>query len=468
MAVQTQSGGNSMLWWGRQAAQTAYNPKNINSKRYVPITNAPTDKGGASTTLGAGHIIHKRFAFTGLGLALASEQSTSATIVGRSSSVKRSSGQLWCEGDITTEMLADDILHYHRVIQNVTPVSAVVAGAAAVVQTGVALSYTNNVLSYPSQVILPKDSLATADVVEIIGTRKIGLSNDEVRPIREVLTITDGTVDKKSTKYFNSISSIEKTTGTGDIAIGDLAFDTGTHKNTIDGFGDNLSEGVTVMERIGLVPHVAYDVLFNTFGVEISDSIIATIGCIGGPFYPRRMIETGTAEQLVIPSNSKWLNGAHYPLTDLNFQPAWGSLLQFGGDIVDVISGGVAINLNLESKQYYRSSRFRNKPKRSTTPREITAAPTVFFESGDAAADVFLRWEDIYIDNETSDMTLNLYNWLDNGRQFRIQYSVKAMQLVEVPTVTAEDAADIERVLSFLSTETPEIKVEVWGNEYKE
>ena len=500
MPVRPQAGGNSMLWWGNQKPQTAYDPRDINSKEYIPITAAP-NKNASESERGAGNIKHRRFLFTGLGLYLASEQTQSVTIQGHTSSSKRTGGQLWCEGDYNMELIPNELIDYYRVIQNAQPDHAAgngkfTAGTAALAAMRVKDNAQESLPSYVKSSSKDSDGLfssepassdrnfdlnipsrvkiamtATAGELILTGFRRIGLPNDEIRPVREVIkTDATGTAYTSST-YWTKGPKVEFKPNADSVTsnpIGAITFDTGTFKSETDGFGDNLSEGVTIMQRIGVVPHVAYDVLFNTFNIEITDGILATCGMIGGPFFARRMIETGAEEKLVIPDDSLWL-GDDYPISALlNFQPAWGSLLRFGGKIVNVISGGIGVNLNLESKQYYRASRFRNKPKRSTTPREITATPRVFFESGDEASDIFDRWEDYYVDNTTSEMTLDSYNWLDNGKEYRVKYTIKGMQLVEVPTLSVEDAADIERDLSFLATETPEMKVEFWADEYKE
>ena len=492
MPVRPQSGGNSMLWWGEQKPQNNYDPRDINSKEYIPITAAPNDN-SEEAHRGPGNIKHRRFLFTGLGLYLASEQTTSATISGRSSSAKRTGGQLWCEGDYSMELIPNELIDYYRIVQNGQASHAAGKGkfefktdpeGAGTIPTFVpetakvndafisrpATENRNFDLDFPSRVTV--NMSATEGTLTFVGFRRIGLPSDEIRPVRETIRTDDTKTAYTSKHYFTKYSHTEFVPDDDSVSANPIdaatPFASGTYYSAVDGFGDNLSNGITIMQRIGVVPHVAYDVLFNTFNVEITDGILATAGAIGGPFFPRRMIETGFEEKLIIPDDSLWLNEEHYPIGQLNFQPAWGSLLRFGGRIVNVISGGVGVNLNLESKQYYRASRFRNKPKRSSTPREVTATPRVFFESGDQASDVFERWEDVYVDNKTSEMILDSYNWLDNGKQYHVRYTIKGMQLVEVPALTVEDQSDIERDLSFLSTETPEMKVEFWADEYKE
>lgn len=497
MANQTQGGGNSTLWWGRQPPQNNYDPRDINSKPFVPITADPYN-GVGERKRGAGYIINNRFLFTTLGLNLASEQSTSRSIEGHSASSKRTGGQLWCEGDFGMELIPNDLIHYYRVVQNKEPVKsgelATTAQISGADTTWAAQDFADGAwkltgqggetsdLNIPSKVTITLTDGSVGEI-RIIGFRRIGLPDDEIRPVLEKISTPksdDADTDDdtyESVNYFTKIKEIQfipATAPASETARAKannpiktaLTFSSDTHHTSIDGFGNNLSDGVTIMQRIGLVPFVAQDCLFNTFNVEISDTLDATAGVIGGPFFPRRTINGGFEEKLILPDTDDWFS--QYPIQELDFQPAWGSLLRFDGEIVNVISCGIGVNLNLESKQYYRASRFRNKPKRSSTPREITSTPRVFFEHGEEAGDTFQKWEDRYVDNHTSEMTLDLYNWLDNGKEFHIKYTIREMQLIEVPTLSVEDVSDIERDLSFLATKAPEMKFEIWGNEYLE
>ena len=461
MAVDIQGGGLSMLWMGRQRPPTATG--NIDG-RYTPVVAPPNDNSAANER-GVGQVIHRRFPFTGLGLDLASEQAQSASITGRDSATKRAGGQLWSAGDVSMEILPNDIPHWLRIIQNVNPVKANAKERALTGGNTVALA------ALPAEdILIPSTAsigAAAGSVVTFVGSRRIGLPDNEIRPLTEIVTVPTGETTAETKNYFTDFDSITGANGT------QVTLDTSTYKTTLTGFGSQLSDALTIMMRKGLMPVTVYDALVNVFGLSISDTITATASMLGGPIFNRKIInKTGEIPTLESDNTDAtiagWLDDDDYPISQLDFMPSWGTLLEFGDTIVDVIGVDFGINLNLESKRSYRASRFRNKPQKSATPREITAAPRVYFENGDAATDVFNKWQDIYIDNATSDMTVSLYNWLDNGRQHKMVFTINGMQLIEVPTLTVEDSADIERDLSFLSTTAPGLTFELFADEYKE
>ena len=131
------------------------------------------------------------------------------------------------------------------------------------------------------------------------------------------------------------------------------------------------------------------------------------------------------------------------------------------------------MNLNLESRASFTGSRYRSRPRKSATPRQVTTTPSVFFEYGTDAEDMFLKWQDIYIDNALEECELLMYNWLDNGKEHSIQMTMPANQLIEVPAITVDDSSDIERTLSLLAIPNStgpsnEISVDVYSDRYEE
>ena len=475
MALIPQSGGLSMFWMGRQPAPPAVSP-DINVLKFTPVSNDPVDTLQDSADR-VGHIIGRRFPFTGVGIDLLSEQAESASITGRSSSTKRAGGQLWSGGDLNTELLPTDIIHFLRVIQNAIPQEHAAdgtVGTAAPLADGLGTftEGTESTFDIPAKLTFAAAGLTDGDELTVIGTRRIGLPISEKRPVVKKYTIADGSQDFETDFYFNSITSVLN----GTTPLAPTSYNTETYRTSITGFGDALSDALSIMMRKGLMPITTFDHLITNFVLSISDAISAVISTIGGPIFNRRVIGSANdnfgadAAELTDAAgdvNRNWL-GVAYPVSDLDFAPAWGSLLQFGDRIVDVIGLDVGINLNLESKRAYRASRFRNKPKRTSTPRQITAAPRVYFENDDELNSVVRDWQEIYVDNEVDDVNISMYNYLDNGRRFKMEFTIPASQLIEVPALAVEGSEDIERDLSFLCTDDNDFMFAVEGDKYTE
>ena len=137
MALKPQSGGLSSLWIGRQSPPPATS-RDINVLRFTPVSNDPRTAIEDEVNR-VGHIIQRRFPFTGTGFGLASEQAESASITGRGGSSKRAGGQLWSAGDVNTELLPTDIIHFLRVLMNKAPevyTAAGIVGTAAPLASG--------------------------------------------------------------------------------------------------------------------------------------------------------------------------------------------------------------------------------------------------------------------------------------------------------------------------------------------
>ena len=501
MAVTEQSGGQSMMWMGRQTAVG------------TAITAAPAAHALADT---AGKIINARFPFTSLGLDLAAEQAESASITGGDASTKRAGGQLWSEGTIEVEVLPTQLLHFLRPIFNVEPtiygadgttsttfsargtaektlsaknrktgnapanVTVAHDGDTTITATPVAGDADDGVASFevPCQITAELANARSGSTMTVEGFRRIGLPNDEVITLVKTYQVggTGGDANKifSTPEYYDGWSKITITgTGvsSGDLLASSLSYETGTYRTRLGGFGSSISNGMTVMMRKGLMPVVAQDVHFNNSTLTVGDDVRFSFESLGGKIFNRRLINTGVAEHLTVPDT--WTSDTNYPLGDLNFQPSWGCSFQFGDDSVDMTGVTVNLNLNLESRASFTGSRYRSRPRKSATPRQVTTTPSVFFEYGTDAEDMFLKWQDIYIDNALEECELLMYNWLDNGKEHSIQMTMPANQLIEVPAITVDDSSDIERTLSLLAIPNStgpsnEISVDVYSDRYEE
>ena len=466
MAIVQRAGGDSELWFGLQAALG------------TRISHAPE----TSATNALNTIIPKRFPFTDMGFDLASEQAQSRSITGRSASTKRAGGQLWCEGDIGTELLPDDVIDILRLYFNTSPTASEKQNAVITAVSG------NLHLSIPATYAVPTN---TADVT-IKGWRRIGIG-DELRPYVETIKSSATGAARRTKTYWARIDAIGSDANLATSDVDATHFDTQQWKTTLNGFSKGLLNGATLFMSKGGEPHWAMDVRGNTLELDVSDTISATAGLIGGRYEARQLLE-GTAAGK-IADTSGW-RGDVYPFNeDLNFQPSWGTGLLVGTPnqsitdlnnvdldtvegrkkLTEVISLTTNINLNLESRRSYKISRYRGAARKTNTPREVLVTPVVFFESDedDIASDVFQDWREIYIANATVPIKLVSYNWLDNGKEYRIEFEYRGCQLIEVPATPIPGEGDIERTLSFLSlpaaggTVSNELVVNVYAGNYE-
>ena len=486
MAVEEQSGGSSLLYWGLQSGNE------------TPITagaeSNPAQAYVKAADTGTGKIIKARFPFTSLGVDMGGEQAESASIIGRNSASKPAPGQIWGEGPAEFEVIPRNMIHILRPSFGVKPtvdngVDAAIRNATDNVRrTSVTLGnitagnkieagnthYKRGLsgsteddedkagirFAKPCRIRFElSTSVAEGDTVKVVGEKRYGLPDEEV--VAFVGTYKVSSDDKMNnyiitTDYFDSWKTAEVVGGvTGKTVAIDNSktpYKTGVYTTTLPGFATDLGNGITIFGRKGNMPFLSQNAQFNNITITVGDDLRVAVEVLAGTYFNRRLPETGREEKLKIPSGEgSWQDDDNYPIGKLDFAPAWGSLFKYGEDTVDLTGLTLNINLNLELSRAYRASRQRGRPRRSTTPRQITITPTTFFEYDTEANDTFLKWQDLYLANETAKCTFSSYNWDDEGKEHEIVFTLPAcVPNAVVPTVV-DGSGDIERPVSLLS-----------------
>lgn len=452
MAVEEQSGGSSLLFWGRQTAKGT--PVTAAAKTSVPPTTYTDQKG---------NIIQAKFPFTQLGLDMGGEQLASASITGTEGSTKPAPGQIWGEGPQEFELIPRNLIHILRPTFNVDPdpvnekVGATLRGGgntAAPTQTSAAvITAATGEARFNKPCRLTFSGVKAGSKITVVGEKRYGLPDGEVVGFTEEYTVPAGKTEVTTTDYFDSWKTATAS-GVDTPTIGTtVTYDTGQYKTVLPGFGVGLGDGLTIFGRKGEMPFLSQDAHFNNTTITVGDDLRVLTEVLAGSYFNRRVPDMGRTEVLDI-SGTSWANDTYYPRGELDFTPAWGSMFKFGDDVVDMVGMTLGINLNLELRRAYKASRQRGRPRKSTTARQVTLTPTTFFEYSTDAADVFNRWQDIYLLQDTRPTEYRCYNWDDDGREHEIRCLLAACVLTEVPGTVVDGDGDIERPLTFLSAPT--------------
>ena len=459
----------------------------------------PTDTGTltsvafqAQTETPTAGMVQKAFPFTRLTLDSDGEQAQSESIVGGGSDTLNTSGQSGGGGDLESELLPEEVIHYLRGILNPNsePTSTKLDtetlkddhsyGTAAIT----AFDTTDNgktIADWPSKVKATFTGATAAAGAKMIvkGFRKIGRPSVEQFPITETVEIASGSISEAvvSKKLFTEILSIQFVNVSGGTV--DIVLDPDTYKTTLSLNTRNLQfPGWDFqMDKGGMVV-VARRVIPNNAELRIGANIRLLMNLIASQVTNRRMLNDPHTEKLAYDETVADAALSNFPLADLNFYPNWGGALIYGTDIdpTAFTELTLGVNHNYEPSQGYTGSRYRGEPIVSDDGiRQVTLSWTGFFEHGDEADDVFHRWQEYYDDNYTAPISLNTYNYLDTGRQYRIEFKGKRFQLTEVPTVAVESRGQIPRriagkIVPSLGATTPdELEVNVWSkNAYSE
>ena len=456
-----------------------------------------TDQTGSLATVALVYMIQKRIPFTRLTLGGDSEQSRSGSIVGGGSDTLNTSAQKGASGILEAEILPEDIIHLLRGLLNpnadptstklaVEPIKAA-ANTSLYSDKGNPVTFTPDAshAAYPSKV---KATFSGAPVLNnakmtITGFRKIGRPEIEQSPVTETVRIPSADAPVFSNKFFTKIHSVLLEGVSGGTV--QLDFEPDTYKSVITLNTRNLLfPGWTFQENIGGMPVIANNVIPNAAEITINTNIRILINLIASQVTNRRMLHQPHVERLVynrdddgtvvLPSAEL----THFPVGALNFYPNWGGALLYGDDTDPTAFTNLTmgINHNYEPSAGYTGSRFRGEPIVSEDGiRQVTLAWTGFFEAGDKTTDTFHRWQEYYDDNITAPVALNMFNYLDNGRQYRIELRGAQFQLTEEPTLPIETRGQIPRrivgkiVPSKGAIAPDEIIVNVWSkNAYTE
>ena len=126
------------------------------------------------------------------------------------------------------------------------------------------------------------------------------------------------------------------------------------------------------------------------------------------------------------------------------------------------------VNRNLEDAGGITGSRYAGEPiVGGRGVREVTLEADTFFISGDQAADTFIRWQQLFVYNQTEKVYFTMINFLDDGRMYRTRFYAPVGQLTEVPVIGVENRGQITRRIAMklvpeASASTPnELKAEI-------
>ena len=432
-------------------------------------------------------MIQKRFPFTRLTLGGDSEQNRSESIVGGGSDTLNTSGQKGASGLLEAEILPEDFIHLIRGILNPnsepisTQLDTEAIKAAASYTSAAITNFTDAEPTWPAKVKATFSGATAAAGAKMIvkGLRKIGRPDVEQFPVTDIVDIKSGALSKAvfSNKLFIDIDSVQFVNVSGGTV--QLDFDPDTHKTDLSLNTQNLQfPGWSFQESIGGMPVTAFDVIPASAEINIGANIRVLMNLLASQVTNRRMLNDPKVEKLAYDETVADAALANFPIANLSFYPNWGGALIYGEDtdptaFTDLTLG---VNHNYEPSEGYTGSRFRGAPiVGGEGIRQVTLSWSGFFEHGDQENDVFHKWQEYYDDNYTAPIALNMYNYLDNGRQYRIELRGKRFQLTEEPTIPVEGRGQLPRrivgkiVPSESATTPDEIEVSIWSqNAYSE
>ncbi len=296
--------------------------------------------------------------------------------------------------------------------------------------------------------------------VIVRGVRRVGLASNDTLPMRETLTLRETgseTMDVSLTKYFHKINTVEIKDSDGD------AFSTGTVEITSrpGGYETTLKtvnaefDGWTMEPEVGGEPWVVTRAVPIGAEIEVGESIGATIDILSNRVDKRRTIEGGDAEQF---QSTAAQHPDEFPFVGRRFFSGYGRYLEIDDDAVICDAAPISIAHNYDFAQGKIPGRFRRDTE-PTARRNVTSGVQTKYESGTAAEDVFVRWDEKFRNNEAVSAKIVTYQWLGNGKQLAIIYTMPYCEITEPVRVAATGAGSIPVTIS-LKAVPPEGEVD--------
>ena len=427
------------------------------------------------------------------------DQAQSESIVGGGADTLNTPGLIGASGLMEAEILPQEIIQFMTGLLNPdspptsTKVPAFDGGsneirAAAAYTLGAELIDSSieqaekHTPAWPAKVkaTIVGSGLGGTPKMSLTGFRKVGRPDDEKFPVTKVVTptasqITGTQITIESDTFFTLLSHANITGITGTITSVQLEFDTGTYRTDVSLNTRNLLfEGWSLQGSKGGMPIVALDVTPASGEININQNIRILLNMLASQVINNRLLTDINAEVLKFDPTTAPDN---FPVVALDFFPAWGGAFFFDMDPEPTAFTNLTlgINQNLVPSQGYTGSRKRGEPiVDDNAVRQVALNWTGYFESGDHANDKFHRWQEYYRDNYTAPVFLNLFNYLSNGKQFRILFEGAQFQLTEFPTLAIESRGQIPeqltgKIVPGVGNSTGEIKVSVWSDfDYQE
>ena len=292
--------------------------------------------------------------------------------------------------------------------------------------------------------------------VIVRGVRKVGLASSDTLPMREVLKLSETgseTMDVALEKYFHRINKVEiKDKDGADFTTGtvEITAKPGGYETTLKTVNDEFP-GWSMEPEVGGEPWVVTKGVPIGAEIAIGDNIRATIDILSNRVDKRRTIEGGDDEQF---QSTAAQHPDEFPFVGRRFFSSYGKYLEIDGEAVICDAAPISIAHNYDFAQGKIPGRFRRGTE-PTARRNVTSSVQTKYESGTEEADVFIRWDEKFRNNEPVSARIVTYQWLGDGRQLAIIYELPYCEITDPVRVAATGAGSIPVTIALKAVPPP-------------
>lgn len=399
---------------------------------------------------------------TNFGLDVDGEQLRSEAIRGNVDASKSQSGAMWGSGPIETELYISNSLDYVQGILNGDPAtkSTDVAnttvydakftpkgeqgGTTKVATSGDSADLTIVQPTTPGRL---KITLAgAAGPVQVIGRRKRGPGSLDLIPMAETVILDGTTHTGMAEGYYHHIDSLEfPNTGlTIDTAIDlDIVAEPGL-KKTVFSARDEIFPGWTVPAVVGGEPRLCFGVVPVRARLDVGRNIRLFMETVARMVWRRRTLEGGVfVEKFADDSALK-----DDPFIPNVFFPYYGGYMEIDGNPTIFKNFRMNINQALSPLEGSTGSPSRLPVARGNADRDVSVNFGVYYAEADAATEDFIKWDERFRDNITSEVVIYMYYWTETGKEYYHKITLAEVELTAVPRIPVNQKGALEENLA--------------------
>lgn len=316
--------------------------------------------------------------------------------------------------------------------------------------------------AFPGYLTVTFSTQHTKGKVTVIGQRANGIAKSATKPFSRTYDL--GSISASTAIKIGVWQKIEKvvfsdfpasTTGTATLGVANAV------KKRDFKLSDDQSRGIDIQGILDDIPFVLRKAIVNSFSMNISDSVRATLGIIASEFIRFAMINS-TAQKFKYDTDVANAALTNFPVPGLDFYTPLGGLFEVGSEMASADTTfsaigatlvgrdmSVEINHNYEQGTGFTGELGGGQPQESETGRVVSAAATVDYTAGDEASDTFIQWQQDARSRTKRAVRSTFFGVDGDGKKTIIQSLMKSCELTEMPAIDSADRSTIPVTLNY-------------------
>ena len=278
--------------------------------------------------------------------------------------------------------------------------------------------------------------------MRIRGVRRVGLASSDTLPLREDIELGADVLTEKSFHKIHGVEIKDANGGSVSTLAGnhkvEIISEPGQYETKLKVTDDDVQDA-TFETSVGGEPWVVIGGKIISGNIEIGDTIAATFEMLSNRVDKRRTIEERESPQFL---SSMEQFPDEFEGVSRRFYSGYGRFLEINGEAVICNSVALSIAHNEDFVQGKVPGRFRRDTDASAR-RLTTLTVNTNYESGSSEEDIFIRWDELFRNNDSVRVRVGTYQWLGDGQQLSIIYDCGNCEITSPVRVEATSPGTI-------------------------